>query len=398
MEQSLILKRQKNDKLRNTMIIGFILRISFLIFILTLGQTISKPYFILDDMKYEKVAEIYMGSANSVYDKELFGTMLRGFINDFWPKVTCVLAYIFKSAYAGRFLNVCLSTFCIYLVYKLTFEICENEVSALRAARVFAYLPLTIMLCCFPIKDIYITLGVTYAFYIFMLFRKNKKVEVWKIVLGVVLLIGVYYSRGAVVELMLIFGMIYLLFGLIRAKKYLSFLFAFGVCATVLYFTSGNIMEAFEIKVDDYGGISEGGNLINYVQIESPSQFYKFPFTYFFATIQPMTTKLFSINADNIWQSLMNNLNITMYPIAIGNFLYIFIKKKDTLFWASSFVMYSAVIILSLGIFRHYMFLLPVQIINYSICTIERKDFKPVIAVGTVALFLMVLLLSAVRI
>ena len=47
--------------------------------------------------------------------------------------------------------------------------------------------------------------------------------------------------------------------------------------------------------------------------------------------------------------------------------MYIFDRKKNIMFWILSFAMYSAVISLSLGVFRHYLFLIPLQMINCAL-------------------------------
>lgn len=134
-----------------------------------------------------------------------------------------------------------------------------------------------------------------------------------------------------------------------------------------LYVFGGLIFDSFSIKIDNYGGYAQMDTTISAIQMSSVTQIYKLPFTYFFASLQPIPLSLFTPEAGKMWSQLIYYGNLTMIPVACGNFLYIFYKKKNSLFWICSAVMYCAVTTLSLGIFRHYLFLLPLEMINYSL-------------------------------
>lgn len=391
------LKRIGTNALTQTMVFGFLLRIAFLMFILTLGKQFSEPYFISDDRSYENLVEIYLEQASGVLDYSLLNRLLFLWLQPFWPIVMCCFGFMFQTVYAGRFINVILSVLCIKLVYRVTDEISGNSATALRAARLFAYMPVTVITCCFPIKDIYITVGVFYALYLFVRLQNNRKITIWQLVLCTLLLVGVYFSRGAVVEMTLMFFGVFLFVRFAKNKNYLGCVFLVVAAFVVLYSLSETITNAFQTKIEDYGDHSTlGGNGIKFVQINSISQIYKLPLTYFFATLQPFTLELFT-QSDSTWLTLLNNLNVSIYPIAIGNFLYIFVKKKNLAFWFLTLVMYSAVIILSLGVFRHYLFLLPVEMINFSLCIEEKPRLKNEILTGSIALLLLVLLLTFIR-
>lgn len=397
MMNEIAIKKKPNINLRNTIATGLIIRVLLLIFILTIGLSFSDPYFIIDDRDYEEQARIYLDQADNLVDLDLLDNLLLIQLQPFWTIVMSISAYIMKTIYAGRILNVILSTICISVVYKLTYAVSEDDKSAIKAARLFAYLPVTVFTCCFPIKDIYITLGVTYAFYVFVMIQKKMKVTPFQIVMAGLLLTGVYYARGAVTEIMLIFGGVYYLGRLARNKRYIELLITLVILAGVLMYFMNSIYEAIELKINDYAiDDEEAGGGIRFLQINSIGSIYKLPFTYLFASLQPITLNLFSIGNKSIWLNIIAHLNISMYPIAIGNFLYIFQKKDNWFFWATSFAMYSAVIILSLGVFRHYMFLLPIQMINYSICITEKPYKKSLVTVGSVGLFFVVMLLTMI--
>ena len=357
--------------IKKVLIGGFLLRIAVLIFIFTVGTMFSNPYFLSDDISYENLARYYLYNAKGVFDFDLFDRITRGYMQSFWPLVECISAKLFNNMYAGRIINIILSTSSVYVIYKLTFEISNNGKTALTAAKLFAFLPISVLTCCFPIKDIYITFGVMYAFYIFVRIQKGTMPSVKQIIFCSVLLVGVYFSRGAVVEMLLIFLFVYYMQKLIREGKYTYAIlwFVFAIILFVIFYEQ--ILGAFQTKIDDYSGYAETGDGINIVKVTGLSNIYKLPLAYAWATLQPVKLSLVSLS-DNIWFSLIGYLNISIYPIAVGNFIYIFYKKHNTFFWLSSFIMYSAVIILSLGIFRHYLFLLPIEMINFSLF-LERK-------------------------
>ncbi len=261
-------------KLRHTVWMGFIIRLAVLIFILTLGNHISEPYFIADDIKYELVAEVYMNNADMLVDSYYLKAIEETYIAPFWPWLAGISAYIFKTIYASRFLNIIFSAITIRIVYNLTYEVSGEERSALRAARLFAYLPVTIMTCCFPIKDIFLTMAIMYAFYMFMRLKNGKKLKIYQVLLTILLLVCVYYTRGAVVELMLIFLLAVVLFRYARQKKYISLFFWFLASIVIFMLIRSMIMESFATKMEDYGGGAEEGG-ITFVQINSIKDIYK---------------------------------------------------------------------------------------------------------------------------
>ena len=169
------------------------------------------------------------------------------------------------------------------------------------------------------------------------------------------------------------------------------------VTVLLAYIMSEPIISAFQIKIDNYSsyGLDNAGG-ISMIRITSFRDLYKLPLTYFFAMLQPIKMDLFSSGTgDSFWLSLMSTLNVSIYPVAIGSFISIFRKKYNFLFWLSTIVIYSAVIILSVGVFRHYMFLLPLEIINYSLVRQHRdKRTTLVLLVGSMILFILILLYS----
>jgi len=373
---------------------GFFLRLLLLVFMLTFATDWTEPYFISDDINYERIAKIYMNNAGRIIDVTAFDRVASGFLQPFWPWVMCISAYIFKNIYAGRLINIILSALCIGKAYDLTYNISDNEKTAKSAAKLFAFLPVTVLTCCFPIKDIFLTYAVLYAFNIFVEFQNGKKIKSSHIIICTLLLMGIYFARGAVTELMLLFFAIFFIKRFIKKQNYFAFFLGSIVCLAVILVFKNNIIEAFNTKIDDYSEYSllEGGTSV--IRMSSITQLYKMPFAYFFATLQPMKLNLHFDKSSSWWLNIISYLNISIYPVAIGNFLYIFCKKKNLFFWLSSLIMYCAIIYLVLGIFRHYLFLIPVEMINYALYREQHEECRFTIATATGGLFILVVLMN----
>ncbi len=375
--------------------IGFLLRLAMLIFILTIGLDYSDPYFIADDIKYESLAQEYMLNASTNFDIRALDKITEGYLQMFWPYVVCISSYIFKSIYASRFINISLSTLCIPVIYKITELISNDKKTSLRAAMLFAFLPVTILTSCFPIKDIFLTFAVMFVFYFFLQIQNGKNISIPKIAVTVLLLVCIYLTRGAVTEMLLIFFAVYFIQRFIKKKNYTAATIGVILVVIAFFIFKDSLLSAFDTKITDYSGYADKGEGIQMVKINNITQIYKLPFTYFFASLQPIKLNLFAASSSGLWMSVIAYSNITMYPIAIGNFIYIIMKKKNFFFWLSTFIIYSAVIILSIGIFRHYLFLLPVQMINYSLY-VERDRTNNIIIslVGSALFFLLIFFIS----
>lgn len=399
------LKRESawTPEARATVLIGFVLRLVMLFIIIYALDGIWDLYYIEDDKKYEELAAVYRANAYGIWDMELFEKLTIGYAATFWPLVMCVTAKLFNTVYVGRYINVILSTICIAITYNLCHEVSGNKKTALTAARLFAFLPLPILASCFPIKDIFIMMGTMYAFYIFVRVQRGRTVSALQFILLAVLLICIRLSRGAVTELLLVYFLVYYLQKLFKAKRYLAGVLLFMAAVVVFFAFRSTIFGSFSTKVDTYGNYhSEEASGLNAIRITGITDIYKLPLAYAFAMLQPMKMELFTLGNDvRPWRIVMTYSNMTMYPVAMGAWLYMFVKKHNLFFWLSSFVMFSAVIMLSLGVSRHYLFLLPIHMINYSLYMEEThvnfKNRRTLIILGTFALFALVFCYSMVK-
>ncbi|MBQ7089051.1 MAG: hypothetical protein IJN04_05355 [Clostridia bacterium] len=399
------LKRETSwtPELRTTIFLGFFLRMVMLIVIVYIASEYWDIFYLEDDKKYEELAAVYKANARSMMDMELFNKLTIGYAADFWPFVMCIGAKLFSTVYIGRFLNVIFSTICIGVTYNLCYEISDNQKTALTAARLFAFLPFPILVSCFPIKDIFIMMGTMYAFFIFVRVQRERKVSALRFGLLAVLLLCIYLSRGAVTELLLIFFLVYYLQRLYKAKKHLAAVLLLMAAVAVFVAFRSTILGTFESKWDTYGNyaVEEAAGL-NAIRVTGITDIYKLPLAYAFAMLQPMKLELLTLGNDvRPWRTVMNYSNMTMYPVAVGAWLYMFSKKHNLFFWLSSFAMFSAILMMSLGVSRHYLFMLPIHMVNYSLYMEEThpnfKNRRTLVIVGTFALVVLVFCYSLVK-
>ncbi|MBQ4082553.1 MAG: hypothetical protein IJC55_04575, partial [Clostridia bacterium] len=225
-------------------------------------------------------------------------------------------------------------------------------------------------------------------FAIFYLFYKTARrtrlhTVIWTLIC--VLMLGVYATGGVLIELICIAFFVFVLCRLISNRKYWTAggSFVGGIILTCLLLISA--MQCGWFPPQDWRLLELLAKAIK--QFGSYVCF-RLPVSYFFATLQPFKLHYF-VMTTSFWLTVISLLNISLYPVAISNFLYLFERKHNLLIWLTSFVMYALVISLSLGIFRHYLFLLPIQIINASLyrqnATTPKKATVFFLTVGLIA-------------
>lgn len=383
-------------QLQKTLIIGGVLRFFFLFLVIVVFQDTISPYIMADDIRYEDVASKYLLYANSILDYNAAAIVgADDYLEIFWPYVMCVFAKLFHTEFGGRIVNCLLSTYCIYLVYNLTKLISLKEITALKAAKLFAYLPYPWIICCFPLKDIFLTTVVLFVFTIFIKFQQGIKIPIIHIIISILLLIAVSFTRGAVTEFLGLVGLSFFIKSLIDKKKTNYAIIAGLLGLVILLFIWGSIMDSFEQKINDYKTeeyISTG--FLQYIQINKLTDLWKLPATYFFAMIQPMIMSIFTPDWSD-WSYFLRLLNLTAYPIAFGNIIYAFTKKYNKFFWYTSFLMYASVFSLSLGIYRHYLFLYPFLMVNYACNQSMKKPYtKNIVQIGSILMYIIIFIIS----
>ena len=253
------------------------------------------------------------------------------------------------------------------------------------------------MTCVFPIKDIFITLGVLYALYIGLKIYYENQIRIYEYLLVTFMLVCVYLSRGAVTEFILIYYVILFIRRFINKKNHRA-LVIFAIAILLLGIIFGKtFFSAFSIKIEDYSSTStaEAGNILSF-KINGIGDIYKLPLTYLFASFQPISRHILNVfNADS-WLNILAVANVAIYPVSIGNFLYIFSKKKNMLFWLFTAALFCGVIILSLGIFRHYLFLAPIHMINYSLFLEQNRKNNLILCLSFSVLLLCGMLMLSI--
>lgn len=392
-------KQYEKNKIFNTVLGGLLVRLLVLGLILCLFSVFEiNPYYISDDETYDRVAERYLDFADSPIDSNaLTRCGASKYLSPFWPCFACIVAYVFNGTWAVRFLNIALSCICVIVIYYLVRDISGKDKTALLAAKLYAYMPYAVLVSCFPIKDVFLTLGVLVTLLLFVRLQSGIKVGWFHWIATVLLLWAMSQTRGAVTEFLLMVAGIYICVGLIKKRHYILFVFVLLLMLLFLYVFGQSIIDSFSTKADTYMNYERTDTTISFVRIDSVAQIYKLPVTYSFSQIMPLSTSWFSsISMNAFWSTLISRLNSTAFPIAIGNFLYLFFcKKKNFIFYFTTFTMYSAVIILSLGIYRHYFFLLPLSYINFALYSEEKTvQMSNTVVIGTIVLALAVLLWS----
>ena len=146
------------SQLQKVIISGGLLRFFFLFLVVVVFKNNISPYIMADDIAYEELAREFMSSASSIFDiRQAAMIGVDGYLEVFWPYVMCFSAKLLSTEFAGRILNCLISTYCIYLVYELTLLVSERRRAALIAAKLFAFLPYPLIICCFPFKELAIS-------------------------------------------------------------------------------------------------------------------------------------------------------------------------------------------------------------------------------------------------
>jgi len=349
--------------------------IILLIFLLQnyLGTGFMTDVVYHDDVKYADCGLIYSQTAKSLIDVDAFnsaalsvGHNARSTYLNFWFWFVSIVTYITKSIWVIRIINAGFAAYTVKFIYQLAKNMCSDSCATL-SAKLFAFLPYSCIFSCFIFKDQLVMLYVVYIVLQISKYRQNQRLEFLNILFTVISLAIIHYSRSGLAEIMLVVIVVSILINFFKtknknAKIVSAFLF---VAAFILLFNHmdyivNTLMEKYYAYVIT-GRYSTA--TIGIVGLKSFKEFYKFPVAYLFALIQP-----FSLNKPlDSWISINSYLNITLIPIAIGNLLYLFFTKKGDryLYWAMLAIYFGA-IILSLGIFRHYYFILPFSIINFS--------------------------------
>lgn len=350
--------------------------------------------YLQDDVRYAKGALYYSQNANSLIDHEVFTYAFEQFgdrtgyseLFSFWYWFVCVIAYIFKYILALRIINILFSVLTAYYIYKLASIIFNKNVGK-YALIFYSFNPYFIFFSIFIYKDQFIALIMVQLFYcLYRYFITNRN----KYLFYVLIFLSLFSFLRSGFSLILIASVLVLF--IIREKESLNkfnlkkFFFLLPILIIPAYFTTLYFIDNFYIiqnKLIAY--VIERQNsesdTIAMFQISSLSDFYKLPFSFIFALLQPinLTSKISTVSG------LVGVINLFGIFLASGNILAFFDKKirglRFTWIINSLFII---TLITSLGISRHYYFMLPFYVIFLSAYIVKGINFRKTLFISLI--------------
>lgn len=405
-----------DNKIKKILIEAFAIRMVMLIVIFSMQEHMEDGFIgtstYYDDYRYELGAETYAKTANSLIDVAAFtqsyakvddwvGYKLASPFNStpFWYWFACIILYVFRTKWVLRFINIVFAVTAILYVYRFVMLI-YGERTALRTAKLLAFLPYPLIFSCFSYKDQLVMLITFFLLYKAAKYRKTNILSLKELIAMLVLALILMLTRSGL-SIILFFCCVIIAF--VNDYNFLShirkrlFIFAPLVLAVIIilfYRYGGTIIYKLTYYLNRHEETLTGLTLA-FLTINSILDIYKFPFTYIFSNIMPID--MFS--GLGSWYLVVSNLNIIMCPISIGAALYIFRKKPDNIVFWACFMLYAVSIVTSINIFRHYYSLLPVTLIAFSdfSVTSSRNTKRIYYLVSFVFVFVLLIFYGFVR-
>ena len=349
---------------RRTMVCGALLRVLLLVLLLTLLRTVAEPYLMADDAAYEALAAKYLALRTRAIDPQALALSgATGYLEPFWPVAVCVLAGLTGTVTAARWLNVLLSVATVGVLTALVRQTTNSQAAAMRACRLMAYLPVTVITALFPIKDIYLMLSFFTVLLLLVRLSHGERIRVPALLAGVLLTWGCFYTRRLVGVVLVALAFSFLLRRLICRRCTVAAVLLLVAGGVLLWCTREAITSEIAQKLQVYGA-DTGGQGIALLRIRSLRDVWRLPLACVYGMLQPIRLPLLSSSGMTPYWDVLSLLNLSMLPVATAAALYALCKKHDRLLWLGCALTYAAVIVLSLGIFRHYLFLLPLHVMS----------------------------------
>lgn len=370
---------------------GFVLRIIMLCCTLLFSNQLTTGYlrsnYDSDDLRYQDGALYYSQHAKGIIDVSAFTEAFLS-VGDYvghgegialWYWIVCILTFIFKSDLIVKIINILFGVACIRLIYELCHYVYPNrEKLALMAAKIYAYFPYPIVFCCFLYKDQFLTL--VFLTILYIVYRSKNIINIKDILCLFVLLVVFSLIRTGMLPVIL------LCIGIIEMKKtnrqysnkaYTIFITLISIVAVYNVFLYNT--ETIAYKLNSYvsqrsGDSSYAGTIIQYVLINDVSDFWKLPFAYVFTILQPL---YIGGSIDN-WEKLVSIFNVCFIPVVVGNvFNFIQKNKGNNTFWTSMVILFSVMLFVSIGVTRHFYYLMFLPAIFYAdYATDEKSSFR----------------------
>lgn len=359
---------------RQIFIWALIMRLLVLGLILLLKDKVS-PFIIADDETVDKFSKLYLASATKIVDIGAFSASLIGiggqasYHSWFW--LNAITTFVFKSGNAIRFCNILFSSLSCVFIYLFCVENRLEKKVAMKASRLYAFMPYPVIFSCFQIKDVLFTALVLLLWIVLSRIYRDDRWSLPRIAILVVSGLLVKNIRNGVLEIILIvFFIAYIVKELKEGKRGRCVFFIFMIIVAAVLFGQ-TVRETFVSKISWYGNYNRVDGSIAAFRIDSITQLYKLPFAYMWSFIQPLMSS--STLHASFWLSTMSILNLSAIPVMFWNVVFFIKGNKTWLYWCT-LVLHLASIVLSLGTFRHYFYILPYSYINLALARSETGN------------------------
>ena len=342
--------------------------------------------YLKDDVRYAKGALYYSQNADNLIDYEVFTYSFEQFGDytgyaeslSFWYWFVCIVTYLFKYTFVLRIINILFAVLTAYYTYKLGSIIFNKKVGK-YALIFYCFNPYFIFFSLFVYKDQFIALIMVQLFYyLYSYFISNKN----KYLFYVLINLALFSFLRSGFSILLMASVLVLFF--IREKEYSNsfnlknFFYLFSISIISVYLATSYFIDNIDIIQRKFiAYIVERQNsesdTIAMFQISSLSDFYKLPFSFIFALLQPinLTSKILSVSG------FVGVINLFGIFLASGNILAFLDKKIRGLNFTKIInTLFIITLMTSLGISRHYYFMLPFYVIFLSAYIIKEINFR----------------------
>ena len=377
------MKRKIDSKIQ-ICIIGLIIRLIVLGAVLIFKGNLSEGFYSDDihgdDVRYIAGALDYANEATSLIDKDTYVSVYAYYgdwngyddVIQIWYWFVCFGVYIFHNVTILRFINILFSVFCIKHIYELAEHFYGVKV-ARTSSTLYAIAPYPVFFSCFLYKDQLYTLVTLYLIKKVIFYGKYLKWSDWGKIVICILLSAALRSGFVIIIMMILIFFYYRVNGykLSNIKTYMIAIPVLILFCAALFYSWDKIILKLDAYITSYD--SGEGVFIQFFNIKSLVDIYKFPFSLCFLMLQPLAFHM----AITTWSELVGLLNIVCIPIAIGNFIYLCnINIRKNYFYWGIMGLYLIVIMTSLGITRHSYFLQPFMMMFFADLIMKIK-FKP---------------------
>lgn len=336
-----------------------------------------------DDVRYVSGALFYSENASSFVDilafREAFAQYgdYTGYSKTFsiWYWIVCLGVYLTDSIFLVRVLNIGISIATAYYVYKLCFVLFGKK-SANYAVVIYSFFPYFFIFPLFLYKDQFAALLIVQAFYFAWLYRTNRKIgNVFKLCITITLFSFLRSGFTLILAASILFA---IMFRNNQAKKNLHIIntfIIFNIFLILFYVNPNWISESYNVVLHKITvfivsrQITETAT-IELFQLSNFYDVYRLPFTFVFALLQPINLT----GAVRSPSDLVGSLFIFNIVFMAGNLLSVFHSgfRVPPIVWSIHFL-FVLTLISSLGITRHYYFMLPFYTIFLSSYFATRK-------------------------